>query len=130
MEVNLTCRVNIWACTDLLEGSCGNSTNYGDWCGSELQSLIRTPVRTRPGNSLHLAWLWVSEAAAGVGAGPSGHGHSDLVMILGNVFHLDPVSLSSGPESVPSLRACSCFSGCKAGGSACFLRTWVVQLPA
>lgn len=25
---------------------------------------------------------------------------------------------------------CSCVSGCKAGGLACFLRAWVVQLPA
>lgn len=76
---------------DLSGGSCGSSTNCGDWCEGELQSLIWPPVGTRPGDSLHLAWLWVSEAATGVWAGPSGHGHLDLVTFLGNVFHLDSV---------------------------------------
>lgn len=72
--MNLTCGINIWACMDLVGGSCGSSTNYGDQSEGELQSLIRPPVRTRPGDSLHLAWLWVSEAGAGFWAWTFGLG--------------------------------------------------------
>lgn len=69
---------------------------------------------TRPGQTQHLAWLWVSEAAVGVWAGPSGHRHLDLVTFLGNVFHLDSLGCCHPmSESVPSLRVAPVFQAAK-----------------
>lgn len=69
---------------------------------------------TRPGNTRHLAWLWVSEAAVSIWADPSGHRHLDLVMFPGNVFHLDSLGwCHPASESVPSLRVAPVFQAAK-----------------